>query len=151
MCARMNASVRVSMAGMGAQWALRQMGSSYLATRWGVSAPRARHLRTDNVEDTALCEVLSMILDPRSDGEAIVVSALESLEMRYVIERDADRRKLEAELAKLLDSVADLETDERRAWMRNQGVDDAMLAVVKVKMKILALRKTLGMNEDVGR
>lgn len=144
----MNPNVRVAVAGMSARWALRQMGSSYLAERWGVSASRARHLKADDVEDTALCEVLSMILDPRSDGEAVVVSALESLEHRYVIEREADRRKLEAELTALIDSLEDLEADERRAWRKNEGIDRAMLAAMKAKMKILALRKNLGLSEE---
>jgi hypothetical protein len=144
----MNANVRVAMASMSAGWALRQMGSSYLATRWGVSAARARHLRTDDIADTALCEVLSMILDPRSDGEALVVSALESLELRYVTEAERDRKKLEAQMEALIDAMPDLEADERRAWMKNEGVDRAMAAVAKTKLKILALRKALGINEE---
>lgn len=80
-------------------WATRRTPSRVLAAHWGVSASRARHLRTDDPKG-ALTTVLAMVADPEVDAGPIVAAVLSGFEERFLFSPTTDLR---ARLARLRD------------------------------------------------
>lgn len=127
-----------------ARWATASTPSRVLARHYGVSASRARHLRS-GIEGSAFATVLGMIADPEVDAGPMIVALLESWEERFLYQPTADLR---ARLKRLREDIEHrAECEQNTALLTRRGAADACRHHASILLELAAHEEILNGEE----
>lgn len=127
-----------------ARQATQNTPSRVLAKHYGVSASRARHMRS-GADGNDLATVLQMIADPQIEAAPMVVAVLEAWEERLLYTPTAELRARLKQLREVVEHRAQAEQD--RAVLVKSGAAEACRQHASILIEMACHEEMLGLTE----